>query len=157
MGLDMYLNAKRGDINVQVGYWRKVNSVHGWFVRECADGVDDCRPVSVSREKLYKLRDLCKGAIDNKPRRTRKGVSSTRVLKTNDIGEAIKQEWAIQLMEREFNDPNDTDPLRPTGGFFFGSTEKDEYYYEDLRETIRILDDVLAMSDDWEFEYCASW
>mgnify|MGYP006291115573 FL=1 len=43
-------------------------------------------------------------------------------------------------------------------GFFFGSTEYDEYYTEDLKHTIAVVDgalkDVDAMSD---FYYASSW
>ena len=43
----------------QIGYWRKANAVHGWFVENCADGVDDCRDIYVSREKAKDLLTLC--------------------------------------------------------------------------------------------------
>ena len=49
------------------------------------------------------------------------------------------------------------DPLAPTAGFFFGSTEKDEWYYEGLLETIDIIDRALALNDGWEIIYQASW
>lgn len=42
-----------------VGYWRKANMVHQWFVDNCAEGTDDCRAVYVEDEKLTRLRDLC--------------------------------------------------------------------------------------------------
>jgi hypothetical protein len=44
-------------VAVNVGYWRKANQIHGWFVREVQNGVDDCKEYSVSREKLEELRD----------------------------------------------------------------------------------------------------
>ena len=47
--------------------------------------------------------------------------------------------------------------LEPIGGFFFGSTAIDEYYWEDLRTTIDMLDTVLALSEDNEFFYQSSW
>lgn len=147
------------EVKVNVGYWRKVNSVHGWFVRELADGVDNCQPIYVPREKLVELRDLCTQAIATRPALVSSGVEATTVIEgeATDIMSAIKQEWDIQTHEAEFNDPNDTDPLRPTGGFFFGSTEKDEWYYEDLADTVRICDEALALGQEWDFEYCASW
>lgn len=43
----------------QVGYWRKANAIHGWFVDKCADGVDDCRDIYVSREQAKDLLTLC--------------------------------------------------------------------------------------------------
>ena len=47
------------EVRFPVGYWRKVNAVHGWFVRELANGVDECQPIWVSREQLGKLKVLC--------------------------------------------------------------------------------------------------
>lgn len=86
MGLDMYLNAREvindafkdvEDYNnwwandgipglepelgeaIEVGYWRKVNAVHGWFVRNCQNGVDECQLSVVTREQLQQLYDIC--------------------------------------------------------------------------------------------------
>lgn len=42
-------------------------------------------------------------------------------------------------------------------GFFFGDVGYDDYYYEDLRETIKIIDKALSLPDEWDFEYCSSW
>jgi hypothetical protein len=53
-------------IKKQVGYWRKVNAVHGWFVRELADGVDECQEIWVSREKLAELGGLCRRVLVEK-------------------------------------------------------------------------------------------
>ena len=48
--------------------------------------------------------------------------------------------------------------LPPTSGFFFGSTEVDEYYWESLKDTLTKLNDIIDNStDDQEFEYHASW
>jgi hypothetical protein len=43
-------------------------------------------------------------------------------------------------------------------GFFFGSTEYDEWYFNDLKLTVEIVDRVLSnVPDDWEFYYGSSW
>lgn len=48
--------------------------------------------------------------------------------------------------------------LPPTSGFFFGSTEIDEWYWSDIKTTLEKLNDIISTStDDQEFEYCASW
>jgi hypothetical protein len=46
--------------------------------------------------------------------------------------------------------------LPPTSGFFFGSNEVDTFYFEDLQDTVKILDDVLS-SKKRRFVYRASW
>lgn len=50
-------------ISYPVGYWRKANAIHGWFVENVQNGNDNCEPHYVSREQLAKLRDLCKAAL----------------------------------------------------------------------------------------------
>lgn len=54
------------DVSVNVAYWRKVNSVHGWFVKNVQNGNDDCDEYYVSHEKLKELVRLCTLAIANK-------------------------------------------------------------------------------------------
>ena len=93
MGLDMYLSAKKyyspnfgadkfkelGEVSgigasmekylpfvnleVSMGYWRKVNAVHQWFVDNCQDGNDDCRTTYVGREQLEELKKVCEAII----------------------------------------------------------------------------------------------
>ena len=47
--------------------------------------------------------------------------------------------------------------LPTTSGFFFGSTDYDQYYFDDLEATIEIIDRCLGLPDEWEFEYRSSW
>jgi len=46
-------------IDFPMGYWRKSNQIHNWFVENLADGVDECQKIYVNRESLENLRDLC--------------------------------------------------------------------------------------------------
>lgn len=161
MGLDMYLTKKtyvqnwdhhspesRFSINIErggkpftaikperityvieeVGYWRKANQIHGWFVENVQKGVDECQESYVSIEKLRELLGLVNAVIE---------------------------------------DPSKAQELLPTrGGFFFGSTEYDEYYMQDLELTKKILDGVMAEVEEEEkngnstsdgYYYHASW
>ena len=106
-----------------VGYWRKVNHVHSWFVDNVQDGVDECQLTIVPKEKLEELLRICK-----------------------ELDESKNSAKADELM-----------PTR--SGFFFGSTEYDEWYWQGIEETINILEKVLAETD---FEqqvifYQSSW
>lgn len=47
--------------------------------------------------------------------------------------------------------------LPTASGFFFGGTDYDEWYFQDLENTVKIVDDCLALPGEWEFEYCSSW
>jgi hypothetical protein len=48
--------------------------------------------------------------------------------------------------------------LPPSSGFFFGSNEVDEWYWDNIKETVKKLTDIIDQStEDQEFEYYASW
>ena len=64
MGLDMFLIRSKkvkglsfdkifedGDFE-DVGYWRKANQIHNWFVQNVQGGEDDCGIYEVSQAKL---------------------------------------------------------------------------------------------------------
>jgi len=49
--------------------------------------------------------------------------------------------------------------LEPRAGFFFGSTEVDEWYWQDVEQTAAVLREVLKWGDlsAWSFTYQSSW
>ncbi len=48
--------------------------------------------------------------------------------------------------------------LPPSAGFFFGSTEIDEWYWQDIDSTIEMLTDTLANTPaEYDFTYQSSW
>lgn len=49
-------------VQATVGYWRKANSIHGYFVNEHAGGEDRCQPIEVSAEDLRALLGKVKAA-----------------------------------------------------------------------------------------------
>lgn len=58
------------------------------------------------------------------------------------------------------NDHSKAEELLPTGsGFFFGSTDYDEYYFGDLEVTKEELEKILAKDniDEYSFYYRSSW
>jgi hypothetical protein len=116
-------------VSYPVGYWRKANAIHGWFVRECGGGVDECQDIYVPREKLVELRDACKA------------IASVHA---GSVEQVVEENG-----------------LMPTSGFFFGSYEIDEWYMQDMKQTVEMLDHVLSIipEDTWEwsFNYRASW
>lgn len=75
MGLDMYLVKydiekdtidKTWEQGTEVGYWRKANAIHNWFVKNVQNDVDDCDFHVVSEENLIKLREVIMKVFDNK-------------------------------------------------------------------------------------------
>ena len=116
-----------------VGYWRKANAIHSWFLENCAakdpfdNPIDDCRPIEIPLEKLEELLNTCKEVLEDHS-------LATRLLPTED-------------------------------GFFFGSTEYDKYYFDNIEMTINIIEPVIDfmkhMSEikdyTWDVIYEASW
>ena len=55
--------------NYEVGYWRKANHIHNWFMQNCAERddwdnpIDDCSPIEITVDKLEKLLDTCKKVL----------------------------------------------------------------------------------------------
>jgi hypothetical protein len=108
-------------ISLPIGYWRKANQIHEWFVKNVQKGEDDCGDYYVSEENLKELKDVCELVI---------------------------------------KDPTLSSKLLPTSsGFFFGSTDYDEWYLRDLQETIDIVDRCLGDSklSGASFYYSSSW
>jgi hypothetical protein len=107
-------------VDVPVGYWRKANAIHGWFIKESGKE-DDCSPLYFSSTQLNDLRKVCLEVMDKKD-----------------------EDFAMEN-------------LPPTEGFFFGSYGVDAYYYEDVENTIDILNKALDVNNVAYYEYCASW
>ena len=67
-------------------------------------------------------------------------------------------EELLDVCSKVIADNSLAETLLPTGsGFFFGSTEYDEWYYKDVSNTIEYLTEILKEEDADEFEYYASW
>lgn len=47
--------------------------------------------------------------------------------------------------------------LQPRGGFFFGPTDDDEWYLENVKATVDQINAALTLPGGWEFEYTSSW
>ena len=107
------------EVSFNIAYWRKSNSIHAWFVRECQNGVDECQTSYVSREKLTELRDLCALVVATKNHKL----------------------------------------LEPQSGFFFGSTDIDQWYWDDLAHTVKNLTTILNAPalKGCDFYYRSSW
>jgi hypothetical protein len=130
MGLDMYLYGvkqefEKHDYNIggykestEIGYWRKANQIHAWFVEYIQDGIDNCASYCVGREDLQALLDRCEDVL-------------------------LKPDRAEELLPTQ-------------SGCFFGGTEYDEFYFQDIKDTIEICKWALAQDFDY-FEYNSSW
>ena len=160
MGLDMYLHRKQyvsmfpggdaitvtvgrhdgGELKIksedaryiidEVGYWRKSNHIHQWFVQNVQGGTDDCGYYRVTAEHLQELLGIC----------------DTLLASLEDDGESKAEALARELLPTQ-------------GGFFFGSTDYADGYFSDLQHTAEIIRKVLPGVIDGEFTiyYSSSW
>ena len=108
-------------ITEEIGYWRKANAIHKWFVDNVQDGKDDCGEYYVNEENLNKLMETCQEVLDN-PK----------------LGKEL---------------------LPTTSGFFFGGTDYDGGYLQDLKNTVEICKAALSACEEKNSSiyYQASW
>lgn len=144
-------------IEEEVGYWRKANAIHKWFVDNVQEGIDDCKEYYVSIEQLKELHDICqkiKSEVKLEKGKIKNG-------KTFENGE-----WKPIIEDGEFiENPEICQELLPTtSGCFFGSTEYDEYYMYDIDETIKIIEEILKDEENLnnlglysDYYYQSSW
>jgi hypothetical protein len=108
-------------VEEEVGYWRKANQIHQWFVEKVQKGKDNCAEYSVDYEQLRDLLNACEDVLDDHSK-------------------------AEQLLPR-------------SSGFFFGSTDYDDYYFEQVQNTYDILMSIVSAgdADTAEYTYQSSW
>lgn len=144
MGLDMYLyrmpRYKNTTAKEEVGYWRKADQIHNWFVENVQNGADDCDFYECTEEDLGKLLEICmtvKNGITMVPGKIHVGTTYFKGTVTENYEDGMVIE-----------DTSIAEELLPTcAGFFFGSTDYDESYLEDIDHTIDVLQNVLATTD----------
>lgn len=143
MGLDMYLNAKRfiwfneDDLAARVA--EQFPELRGRRVKE------------VVVEALYwrKANAIHKWFVDN----CQEGVDDCG---NYYVGREQLEELRDLILEVLKN--KNSKLLPPQAGFFFGSTDITEYYWQDLESTAEGIQRILEeFPKDWEFEYHSSW
>jgi len=113
------------EISESVGYWRKANAIHKWFVDNCQKGVDDCGEYYVSVENLKELLSVCEEVEKANKRSVKK--TAKKLLPTQE-------------------------------GFFFGGTEINDWYFEDVKYTIKLIKSLFKENkEDADFYYQSSW
>ena len=140
MGLDMYLKAKRyvseyqeedkalstelmrhfpelrpeesiQNLDIRVGYWRKANAIHKWFVDNVQEGTDDCGSYWCSVEKLTELRDRCQRVLDFR----HLAVEQLPTQNGFFFGDTNYDEWYFKDIERTRNIANRAIELAESG------------------------------------------
>ncbi len=152
MGLDMYLYKKT---YIRQGDFYKPESVNEVIVKtggEIDTKIDPKKIKYVVEEAGYwrKANQIHRWFVEN----VQKG--------TDDCGsywvDREKLEELLGLCKRVNENHSLADKLLPsTSGFFFGGTEYDEWYYNDIESTIKIIEECLSDEDADDFEYSSSW
>ena len=139
-------------IEIEIAYWRKFNALHHWFVENCAEGVDECQEIYVPFEKMKELWDTLFKVGESIELVDGKRWQST-VLKADG---SLQGEYVDGKVAK---DSKLAEKLLPTCmGPFFGSLDYDEFYYNQVWETVDVLNEHLGDGDDdWEFYYEANW
>jgi len=138
-------------VEIAVGDWRKANAIHKWFVDNVQEGNDNCRDYGVSREDLQKLLELCKKVV--KIAKTKEG----KVANGYTIGKKGEKVYQYEKGLTITNKKAVAKLLPTQEGFFFGNTDYDRYYLENVKNTISIIEECLKLPDEWDFEYGSSW
>jgi hypothetical protein len=138
-------------IHTEVMYWRKANAIHKWFVDNVQDGKDDCGTYDVAKSQLQELLNLVNKILD----------ASKLVPAQIHNGDTYHNGKLIPNMQegKTIEDKSTAKRLLPNQeGFFFGSQEYDQYYYEDLVYTSKELTKLLTTPDDGGYyHYHSSW
>ena len=135
-------------ITEEIMYWRKANQIHGWFVQNTEELEAD-RKYYVTKVDLEVLLETCKKVLE---------LLATAPKTTTQVVGGWKNGEQYMVDVEVYDNDILQDILPPTQGFFFGSDTIDEWYKEQIVETIKFLEEELpTCDDDADFEYYASW
>ena len=158
MGLDMYLYAKQSFIDKE---WQKEDDARRLTHRELVKTLD-CDKF-ICKSNLGSIVTSVEVAYWRKSN----GIHQWFVDKCQDGNDDCRAAYVsrdkltelLNICKQITADNSLAEELLPTqGGFFFGSTEYDEWYFNDIKTTISELESVLADTpEEWWFEYQSSW
>jgi hypothetical protein len=136
------------EIVEQVGYWRKANAIHKWFVENIQHGEDNCAEYYIGVEGLKKLLEDCNKVLEG-TKLVKGKIKNGRTFKDG--------EWKDDFEDGEYiEDPSVAVEVLPCAeGFFFGSSEYDQYYLEDIKYTKNLCEE--CIKEDGNYYYSSSW
>lgn len=134
--IDVDLN-KVNEISERVYYWRKCNAIHQFFVDRVQDGEDDCKEYYIDYDVLLLLFQYIREDLEYLD-------SLEKDYKSEDKSYYIFKDLDAEALN-----------LIPKSGFFFGSTEIDSYFYNDLKNTLEELEPLIDSNS--KYYYSSSW
>ena len=165
MGLDMYLHAKK---YVEKIDWTKLDRDNGLgmdspeVVNPLWNEIVDTAGMSDVATDIYGVHVEVTCAYWRKANQIHKWFVDNVQGGNDNCGEYyVSNEKLNQLREtcRQALFAKDPSLLPPQAGFFFGSYDIDEWYWQDIKDTIKKIDRVLALPDmsKLSFYYTSSW
>jgi len=147
MGLDMYLNAERylwgheeGDKQISENIGQLIGMPVCGNVKTITVEAGYWRKANQIHnwfvQNVQDGEDNCQEAYVSRDKLTELRESCQKVLDNNELAEKL---------------------LPRAEGFFFGNKEYDQWYFEQLTDTIGVIDNALAMPEQWDFNYRSSW
>lgn len=152
-----------------VGYFRKHNQIHKWFVDNIQNGVDDCGRYVITVKDLNNLLDICKHIMS--------GVTKTKKpAKFMTDRDGVEYE----IWQMDTYTPTEEillyakDVLPTQSGFFFGDTDYLDDYFYCVENTIKVIEKIIYFCEinyfrlytdkktgeyngRWVLEYHSSW
>ena len=125
----------------EIGYFRKVNFLMQFFAY-----YGNCEYKEISRDELEELQDKCLIISEMKPCRTEFHKS-----------EGVWEMDRVSNIYSEADKKRCAEILPTTSGFFFGSTDYDEWYFEDVKEVLNWVTGVLKNLEDDEVVLMYCW
>jgi hypothetical protein len=147
MGLDMYLNAERylwSHVDVDTTLSENI----GQLVGLPADG--RIKTITVEAGYWRKANQIHNWFVAN----VQEGKDECQ--ESHVSREQLKE--LREVCQKVLDNNELAEQLLPTKeGFFFGGKDYDQWYFDDLKETIEVIDNALAMPEQWDFNYRSSW
>ena len=137
------------EIVEEVGYWRKANAIHNWMVQNIQNDIDNCGDYYLSEEKMKELLETIEEIL------SKSKLVEGKVTNGYQFTKGGGKEPILEDGRFIANSSVADDLLPATGGFFFGSTDYDEYYIDTLKYTKNVLEK--ALEEEGEYYYSSSW
>lgn len=140
-------NQKVAYIKFQAGYLRKANAIHALV----SNFGDDLTNVYLDEESLESMLKTINETLD---------IAEVAKGKIKYGQRFVDGKWEDVLQDGEYvKNAEEVAKKMPTmEGFFFGSTEYDEYYLMDLRDAKKIVENCLTLSKQgFDIYYQGSW
>lgn len=141
-GQEVYLDS-------EVAYWRKANAIHNYIYTNFAEEYQhDYDTIFLTKENLTDLLIDCKKVLND--------LTEDKIIEKIEKQDFFTKETYYNYI---YDSKLAREILPTTDGFFFGSTDYDNYYKEDIENTIEQLEKVLTETDfeNEEIYYVASY